>query len=66
MLGIPCLNLALMAASSHGDRVLWPRCGQDTAPVKSHQKLVVFDSGPTVGGVWFKDRLCPGLKTNNM
>jgi Predicted flavoprotein involved in K+ transport len=36
---------------------------QQLNPTKS---LVVFDSGSTVGGVWSKDRLYPGLKTNNM
>lgn len=32
-------------------------------PAKS---LVVFDSGLSLGGTWAKERLYPGLKTNNM
>ncbi|KAK1545110.1 hypothetical protein CPAR01_02612 [Colletotrichum paranaense] len=28
--------------------------------------LVVFDSQPTLGGTWAKERLYPGLKSNNM
>jgi cation diffusion facilitator CzcD-associated flavoprotein CzcO len=30
------------------------------------QSLTILDSGSTLGGVWAKDRLYPGLKTNNM
>ncbi len=30
------------------------------------KSLALLDSGSTLGGVWAKDRLYPGLKTNNM
>ena len=30
------------------------------------KSLVILDSGSTLGGVWAKERLYPGLKTNNM
>jgi cation diffusion facilitator CzcD-associated flavoprotein CzcO len=30
------------------------------------KSLAVLDAGSSVGGVWAKDRLYPGLKTNNM
>ncbi len=29
-------------------------------------KVVVLEDGPTIGGVWAKHRLYPGLKSNNM
>lgn len=31
-----------------------------------HENILVLDSAPSVGGVWGRDRLYPGLKSNNM
>ena len=34
--------------------------------VNPSSKVIVFDSAETIGGVWAKERLYPGLKSNNM
>ena len=34
--------------------------------IHPHIKLVMLDSSESIGGVWSKDRLYPGLKSNNL
>ena len=40
--------------------------GKTYLEVHPDASLVFFDAGTSIGGVWAKDRLYPGLKTNNL
>lgn len=53
-------DLAIIGAGIHGLSML--KAYRDVHPNAS---IVVLDKGNSIGGVWAKDRLYPGLHTNN-
>ncbi|KEF53195.1 uncharacterized protein A1O9_10643 [Exophiala aquamarina CBS 119918] len=55
------LDLAIVGAGWHG--LAMAKTYSEAYP---SARIALFDSAKSVGGVWAKERLYPGLKTNNM
>ncbi|KAF7536994.1 hypothetical protein G7054_g4114 [Neopestalotiopsis clavispora] len=55
------LDLAIIGAGWHGLAM-----AKTHLEVHPNSSIVLFDSAKSVGGVWAKERLYPGLKTNNL
>lgn len=55
------IDLAIVGAGWHGLAM-----AKTYSQVYPEAHIVVFDSAKSVGGVWAKERLYPGLKTNNL
>jgi len=57
----PNLDVAIIGAGWHG--LAMAKTYSEAYP---SAQIAIFDSATSVGGVWAKERLYPGLKTNNM
>lgn len=55
------LDLAIVGAGWHG--LAMAKTYSEAYPLA---QMAIFDSARSLGGVWAKERLYPGLKTNNM
>lgn len=55
------LDLAIIGAGWHGLGM-----AKTYSEAYPEATIAIFDSGQSVGGVWAKERLYPGLKTNNL
>ncbi|KAK5047538.1 hypothetical protein LTR84_006635 [Exophiala bonariae] len=55
------LDLAIVGAGWHGLGM-----AKTYSEAYPEARIAIFDSGKSVGGVWAKERLYPGLKTNNL
>ena len=53
-------DLVIIGAGIHGLAVL--KTYRDVHP---HASILVLDKASSIGGVWAKDKLYPGLHTNN-